>query len=453
MDEADGSVTATLTSGTGYTVSTTKGSATVSVADDDDPPFAADASLVANVRSYIAETHHGEVHVKRWKQVLMGLCVENYAGLTAMKSSEAQTYSGKGWARWDPVVTELQKAEASNCTPPQSSQSAQQPVATPTPTPTPTPPTPEISIAASGDITEGGSATFTLTASPAPASDLSVSVTVSASGDYGVTAGSKTVTIPTGGSSTLTIPTTDDSVDETDGSVTAILAAGTGYTVSTTKGAATVSVSDDDVPEISVAASGDVTEGSGATFTLTASPAPASDLSVKVTVSASGDYGVTAGSQTVTISSSGKATLTVATNDDDVNESNGSVTATLSSGTGYTVSAAYGVATVAVADNDEAPAPEDSGESPTQDELIAMGTAVRDTYQASQDKSGSHWDVYYRMEEALRALDGQDSMANDPVVAPWHFRSGINSAKALGDDHAAQVFAQIRDFLGVEIVE
>ena len=59
-------------------------------------------------------------------------------------------------------------------------------------------------------LTEGGDATFTLTASPAPAADLPVSVTVVTDGDWGVTDGGRTVTIPTSGSATLTLATVDD---------------------------------------------------------------------------------------------------------------------------------------------------------------------------------------------------------------------------------------------------
>ena len=127
------------------------------------------------------------------------------------------------------------------------------PIATPTPNPTPSPtptpePTPVVSISAGNGVTEGGSAPFTLTASPAPAADLAVSVTVSQSGDFGATTGKRTVTVPTTGSATFTVGTTDDNADETDGSVTATVNAGSGYTVSSTQGAATVSVADNDEP-------------------------------------------------------------------------------------------------------------------------------------------------------------------------------------------------------------
>ena len=211
---------------------------------------------------------------------------------------------------------------------------------------------PEISISAGGGVTEGGDASFTITASPAPAAELSVSVTVTQSGDYGAATGRQTVTIPTTGSATLTIGTTNDGADEADGSVTATVNASAGYTVSATQGAATVSVSDDDVPEISISAGGGVTEGGDASFTITASPAPAADLSVSVTVTQSGDYGAATGSQTVIIPTTGSATLTVGTANDDADEADGSVTATVNTGAGYTVSATQGAATVSVADDD-----------------------------------------------------------------------------------------------------
>jgi len=94
-------------------------------------------------------------------------------------------------------------------------------------------------------VAEGGDAVFTLTTSPAPSSNLDVSVTIATVGDYGVTAGSRTVTIPTSGSVTFTVATTDDAVDEPDGTVTVTLVAGSGYSGS---GSVTVAVSDNDDP-------------------------------------------------------------------------------------------------------------------------------------------------------------------------------------------------------------
>ena len=109
-------------------------------------------------------------------------------------------------------------------------------------------------------------------------------MTVSASGDYGASTGQRTVTIPTTGSVTFTVGTTDDSTDETDGSVTATVNAGSAYTVSSTQGAATVSVSDnDDAPGKTVLAA-----CQGDPELLINSPAASrSDASVDFTVSLS----------------------------------------------------------------------------------------------------------------------------------------------------------------------
>ena len=174
--------------------------------------------------------------IKRWNRVLEALGEDTGTGETAMTAAQAQAVSN--WlknTRWDRTARTLEAMDQCDDPPP----------ATPTPTP---PPTPEISITSNGDVTEGTAASFTISASPAPAADLSVSLSVSQSGDYGVTTGAQTITIPTTGSYTLTVATSDDSTDEADGSITATVNIGTGYTVSTSGGAATVAVSDNDDP-------------------------------------------------------------------------------------------------------------------------------------------------------------------------------------------------------------
>ena len=225
-------------------------------------------------------------------------------------------------------------------------------------------PLPVVSITAGSGGTEGTSATFALTASSAPTADLDVSVTVAAAGDFGVTAGTQSATILAGTTgATLSVATSDDSVDEPDGSVTATLAAGSGYTVGS-PASRTVQVLDDDdpppvIPEISIVASGDVTEGSGAVFTVTASQPKRVAFDVSVTVSASGEWGVAAGSRTVSFAANAAtATLTIPTVGDSVDEADGSVSVSLDApgaDAGYTVSSARSTAWVAVADDDVDP--------------------------------------------------------------------------------------------------
>ena len=187
-------------------------------------------------------------------------------------------------------------------------------------------PTPVVSIAAGANITEGGDATFTLTATPKPTQAIDVKISPLLAGDYGISSAVKTVSVPTSGTATFTFTTTDDSVDESDGSVTASIVSGTGYTSSTTNGSATVAIADNDVPELSIASDGDVTEGTAASFTISASPTPHTTLSVDVGVSASGSFGVTTGTQTITVPTSGSKTFSVSTSGDSTDEPDGSVT-------------------------------------------------------------------------------------------------------------------------------
>ena len=107
---------------------------------------------------------------------------------------------------------------------------------------------PAVTVSAgTSPVTEGADASFTLTATPPPAADLAVNVTVAADGDYGITAGSRTVTIPPTGSATLTLATTGDTTDEPHGSVSVTVTDGDGYTVGSSA-SGSVTVRDDDEP-------------------------------------------------------------------------------------------------------------------------------------------------------------------------------------------------------------
>ena len=342
VTETDGSVTATVDTGTGYTVSSTAGADTVAVGDDDSGGQTAlqaaidscvSNSLVVLVRQYReANRNNAPGYGLNWKRVLIAFGDVEDSELTPFTAAEALA-GEQVWFGWRPIREALECIEAAIAPPPQTE--------------------PEISIAAGNDVTEGTDATFTVTATPAPSADLDVTVGVSQSGDY-VTTGSRTVTITTTGSATFTVATTNDTTDEPDGSVSATISSGTGYTVSRNAGAATVAVSDDDaptLPEISITASSGVTEGTAASFTLTASPTPAANLDITIAVSQSGDY-VTTGSRTVTIPSSGSKTFTVTTTDDRDDEPDGSVTVSINNGSTYTVSSSSSTATVGIADND-----------------------------------------------------------------------------------------------------
>ena len=169
-------------------------------------------------------------HTDRWDRVLLALgATVTTTGLTPMTAAEAQGYADRGWTRWAEVAAALRQIE-------NGGKQADDPV-------------PVVSITAGAAVGEGGDATFVLAASPTPAAALTVAVIVSQSGDHAASGatGSRTVTVPAGGTATFTVATVDDGTDEPDGSITAMLGSGAGYTVGDA-GSATVAVADDDEP-------------------------------------------------------------------------------------------------------------------------------------------------------------------------------------------------------------
>ncbi len=112
------------------------------------------------------------------------------------------------------------------------------------------------------------------------------------------------------------------------------------------------------LPVVTIAAGEEaVTESALVVFTVTATPAPVSDLDVTVTVGQEGAfvYDWALGAYTVTIPAGGTSeALEVLTVDDAVDEPDGAVVVSLTSGAGYALGAAKR-ARVAVADDDESP--------------------------------------------------------------------------------------------------
>ena len=120
-----------------------------------------------------------------------------------------------------------------------------------------------------------------------------------------------------------------------------------------TSKAASVVVNDNDVPVISVSGGSAVTEGTSAAFTLSISPAPHQALTVNIGRTQTGSYLTATSNFTVSVSAGATTKdFTIATTDDSNDEDNGSVTATVKSGTGYNVHGTNNSAEVAVNDND-----------------------------------------------------------------------------------------------------
>ena len=380
-DEADGTVTLTVAGGDGYTIGAPS-SATVTVTDDDVP-----AVSVAAGTSPVDEGDDVSFTLTATPAPAAPLTVavswsETGSFLTGTRPSEV-TIPASGTATVT-ASTEDDDADEPDGTVTLtvgggSGYTVGTPSATVTVTDNDGPPVPAVSVAAgTSPVVEGTAVEFTLTATPAPAAPLAVAVSWSETGSYLDGTPESTVTIPASGTATVSASTEDDGTDEMDGAVTLTVDGGDGYRVGTPS-SATVTVTDDDVPAVSVAAgTSSVEEGDDVEFTLTATPAPAEPLTVAVSWSETGSYLDGTPESTVTIPVSGTATVTASTEDDGADEADGTVTLTVDSGDGYTVGTPSS-ADVTVTDNDVLPAVSvTAGTSP-----VTEGTAVEFTLTAT----------------------------------------------------------------------
>ena len=318
----------------------------------EDPPPSPDYSeivagcvsddLLETVRRYYnANKNRSPGFGANWKRVLVAFDDVDDPQLTAMTAADARTRESR-WFGWQPVRKALDCIETNSAPPPQQ------------------PKLPavisEISISAGPDVVEGDILTFTVTATPAPTAPLDVKVTVTTTGSFAVPATTYTATIPTSGSWLMKLSSYADSIDEPDGTVTATIDQGSGYTISSTAGSDSLAVQDDDdppLPQVGITSGNmSIIEGDDVTLTITSTPAPATELTVPLGIVASGDFGVTSGTQTVTIPTTGSVTHTIATFDDFSDEADGTLSITVGAGTGYDVSLSDSFRYIEIADDD-----------------------------------------------------------------------------------------------------
>ena len=374
--EANGTITATVDPGNGYDPDPVFDSASITVRDNDEAPQP-QASFAASSSSAGEGAGTRNIRVDFDPVLTTGITLRYEVSGNATGGGNDYSISGAGSLQVsagassanipvsiiDDSTDEANETVRLTLTSGSGYQPGGQTVHTLTITDNDDPPpaTPVVSISGGGTITEGGTATFNLSATPAPQSQITVNIDVVDSGSFANSgqAGSRQVTIGTGGSGTLTVATDNDTTDEPDGSLTATIASGQGYSPSSSSGSASVAVNDDDLPPptpaVSISGGGAITEGGTATFTLSASPAPQGSISVTVNVTQSGNFarGGQTGTRRITIGGSGTASFSVTTNNDSTDEPNGSITAAVRSGTGYTVHSQSGSYSVTVNDDDE----------------------------------------------------------------------------------------------------
>jgi len=214
----------------------------------------------------------------------------------------------------------------------------------------------------SASVAEGSSVTITATLATAPGSGntftipvvvASGSATTASASDYTFTATSITVS-GTSTTGTATFTADDDLLDEPDETVRVQLGTLPSSLVAGSPSHVDITITDTDVPVVSVMPGSAVTEGTAASFTVTASPAPHTALTVNLTVAQSGMFVAAGdiGTDTVSVPTTGSATYMVDTVGDSIDEADGSVTVTATAGTGYTLSSTAASGTVAVSDDD-----------------------------------------------------------------------------------------------------
>ncbi|MCA2932246.1 MAG: M10 family metallopeptidase C-terminal domain-containing protein [Microcystis sp. M018S1] len=211
---------------------------------------------------------------------------------------------------------------------------------------------PSITLAVSpSSVTEDGTThlIYTFTRSGVTSNALTVNYTLGGTAtlntDYTRTGTTNTVTFAAGSSTATVIvdPTADTTVENNE-TVALTLATGTGYTVGTTT-AVTGTITNDDLPSITLAVSPTSVTEDGTTnlvYTFTRSGVTTNALTVNYTLGGTAtlntDYTRTGTTNTVTFAAgSSTATVTVDPTADTTVESNETVALTLAAGTGYTV--------------------------------------------------------------------------------------------------------------------
>ena len=403
-DEDNGSVTVTVNTGTGYTVGSSNSSATVTVNDNDTAGVTVSQSARTVAENGGTATYTVGLDTRPAGQVIITVTaggaafVDGPGGTAKPKAKDTLTFTTSNWGTAQTVTITGQNDNIVNTGGertrtithtieaghgdgrkyrPVALTTFSIPSVTVTVTDDDTPSTPEANFAASASSAAEGAGTqnIAVNLSPAPSGNVTVNYTLSGGAtrgtDYtisGVSSNSGTITVGTSGTASIPVAITDDSVVEGSETVILTLGSGTGYDVGTTRATHTLTITDNDrataTPELTITGGSAVTEGGNASFVISSNPAPSSSITVAYTVSQSGAFVASGqlGGKTRSVSAA-STTVAIPTEDDSVDEANGSVTVTLDNGNGYTVGSAN-AATVTVNDDDDSTDPGGGGGNP-----------------------------------------------------------------------------------------
>ena len=372
LDEANGSVSVTIQSGTGYEVSTTQSSASINILDNEVPPVISirggDNIEEGNDAEFIITASHLADNAR---EVLVTLSeTGNFitGGTEGDQATRTITLPAKQ------LETSLFVQTDANSDPEADGQL----------TATLIPPTvegeyqiasspdnsasviildddlPRISInyVGSNEIDEGDIAFIDLswTHSIPPLTPIPMHAEIA--GDFfesDVRSGDFNLVASPANSLSEIVRTVDDSTPELDGSVTWVIRSSTDYNIDLENSSTTVHIRDNDLPRISIIANSEaVTEGAEVEFIISAESPVANDLLVNLNLDVEGEYEIESITNTVTISAGESSTsLTLAINDDDQIEPNGIIIATVEPSANYNLAASSHSALVNLIDSEQ----------------------------------------------------------------------------------------------------
>ena len=389
-DELDGSVTIQLKAGSGYVLHETDIQETINVQDNDETPVptlsisslnasvAEGSTFTFSVQSDIIPSSEFDISFgTEFSGDFFGedTAIFRSSGNLILSDFDFSEFNGHFNISFDTVDDDVDESDGSVTYTIQSS-SDYNVASAPNNSATITiqdndEPTPVVSISsASSAVTEGSPAVFRITVDPSPTAAFDLTISTAFSGDF---FGTDSASIRTAGTLTLSgvtqsqdysVQTVNDDLDESNGSVTFTLQDGSVYDVqSSPNNSATITIQDNDepTPVVSISsANSAVTEGSPAVFRITVDPSPTAAFDLTISTAFSGDF---FGTDSASIRTAGALTLSgvtqsqdysVQTVNDDLDESNGSVTFTLQDGSVYDVqSSPNNSAVVTIQDNDE----------------------------------------------------------------------------------------------------
>ena len=222
---------------------------------------------------------------------------------------------------------------------------------------------PQIEVSYTGNsvqVSEGADVAFELEANIAPAIALTVNLELAQEGEFLTSSVLAPVSIPAGDTTkAFVVGTVNDLLDENNGAITVTVGSGEGYVPAPSPdNFKTVQILDDDMPEVEIfhtlTGGVRVSEGESAEFELKVEIAPKDDLSVNLEVTQVGEFlkNSTLGPVVIPAGEFSKV-FVVETVDDAMDESNGEITVTVVSGTGYTIDAENGSKFTIIEDNDD----------------------------------------------------------------------------------------------------